>query len=124
MPIEWEIKKTPGGATYSRAVASGRITMADVEKLKRDSAPGGPIHGLPSVSINDPNMVLDTDARRAFSEMVADDPKARYGVVVTSSPMRVMMGFVLRLSGRATTTRLFADEAEATRWVTEPLESR
>jgi hypothetical protein len=122
MPIVWEIKQTPGGKPYSRSVATGRITMEDVNKLKVESAPGGPIHGLSSVSINAPDMVIEPDARRAFSDMVNVSQSGHYALVVTSAPMRVMMTFILRLSGKATNTQLFADEASATAWVAEKLD--
>lgn len=122
MPIVWELKQTPGGKTYSRSVATGRITMEDVNRLKLESGPGGPIHGLSSVSINAPDMVIEPDARRAFADMVNLSQSGHYALVVTSAPMRVMMTFVLRLSGRAANTQLFGDEAAATAWVVEKLD--
>lgn len=124
MPIVWEIKQTPGGNKYSRSVATGRITMADVHQLQTESGPGGPIHGLSSVSINSPDMVIEPDARRAFSDMVAVSQSGFYALVVTSAPMRVMMTFILRISGKASNTQLFGDEASATAWVAEKVDKR
>lgn len=124
MPITWEIKKTPGGMPYSRSTASGHITMDDVTKLKQVSAPGGAIHGLSSVAINQPDMVIEPEARRAFADMVAESQGGHYALVVSSAPMRVMMGFILRISGRASNTQIFGDEAAATAWVAEKLDKR
>ena len=124
MPIAWEIRQTPGGKKYSRSVATGRITMADVHRLQEETAPGGPIHGLSSVSINAPDMVIEPDARRAFSDMVAVSQAGYYALVVTSAPMRVMMTFILRISGKASNTQLFGDEASATAWVAQKVDAQ
>ncbi len=124
MPIAWEIKHSPGGTPYTRSVATGRITMDDVAQLKQHSSPGGAIHGLSSVSINTPEMVIEPDARRAFADMVNLSQSGHYALVVTSAPMRVMMTFILRISGKAANTQLFSDEAAATAWVVEKLDKR
>lgn len=124
MPIAWEIRKTPGGMPYSRSVAKGRITMEDVLQLKQVSSPGGALYGLSTVTVNEPDMSLEPDARRAFADMLEQSPNTFLALVVPSAPMRVMMTFVMRMSGKADTTKLFGDEASATKWIFENVDKR
>lgn len=124
MPINWEIKTTPGGKQYSRSVAKGRITMEDVLRLKEVSGPGGTLYGVSTVTVNEPDMSLEADARRAFADMLEQAPNTYLALVVPSAPMRVMMTFVMRMSGKAATTKLFGDEASATQWVVENVDKR
>ncbi len=118
MPITYEIRSTPGGRKYSRSAAAGRITMDDVRMIQDAAKPGGPMDGLPSLTVNSADLAIDPDARKAFSDMVRDVKEDYFSaMVVTSAPMRVMMGFILRVTGRAENMRFFNDEAAAVEWL-------
>ena len=46
------------------------------------------------------------------------------GIVLNSAPLRVVMSFVIRVSGSSDFTKFFSTEEEAKAWVIERLDSR
>lgn len=122
MPISFAAAKTPQGKPYLRTVSSGVVTAADAQSLTTTLAPGQPLAGLPILSLVDPGATFSAEARQAFTAIGGEGAAAMpVAVVVSSAPMRVMLGFIIRLSGAAAATRFFGKEEEALAWLEEKL---
>ncbi len=123
MAIRWSEETLSNGQKYVRTVQQGRVTKEDAELLMEQLGPGKPLFGLPLLSIMEPGADLDNEARKVFTTPTGADAGAahslRIAIVVSSAPLRVMMQFVIRVSGSAEFTRFFNNEASAAAWLGE-----
>ena len=118
MPITHSMKQSGAGESFVRTHQTGKVTGADAKHFMHLIAPGQPLHGLPVLAVLESGSELDADARKMFSAMGDPAAKAaRVAVVVSSAPLRVMMSFVIRMSGSNDSTRFFTNEAEAQSWL-------
>jgi hypothetical protein len=108
-----------------RTVSSGDVTAADEQALNKAISPGGPFANLPILGMVEPGTNYSAEARKAFTFGAnTGGPVLPIAVVVTSAPLRVMLGFVIRISGAAESTRFFAVESEALAWLDEKLSAK
>lgn len=124
MPMTWSSRQTPGGRSYLRTASSGLVTDADTQNFSGVIAPGGP-HYLNSVlAIVEPGTEFSPEARKAFMGMGAVEvgPKVYVAVVVSNAALRVLLSFVIRMSGAVSSTRFFDGEDAAARWLHESLD--
>ncbi|MDP1828838.1 MAG: hypothetical protein Q8L48_36595 [Archangium sp.] len=126
MPMTFAPSKTPNGHPILRMVSSGEVTAADADNLTRSVTPGGPWENLPLLAIVEAGASFSAEARQAFTRSNDDKTKKRMpvAVVVTSAPLRVMLSFVVRMSGAAGHTRFVSSEAEALSFLDEKLAER
>lgn len=116
--------KTPKGKTYLNLFSSGDVSATDAEALMKDIAPGMPNANLPILAIVAEGAKFSPEARQAFTKMNSGDAQqAPVAVVVSSAPLRVMLGFIIRLSGASAVTKFFGAEADALAWLEEKLAS-
>lgn len=104
MTIEASVSQLPSGREYVRMVSSGHVTGDEARALAARLLSGGD---------------RSSEARKAYGSLngAAGDTPQSVAVVTSSAPLRVLMSFVLRISGAAQHTRLFGDEAAALAWL-------
>ncbi|PZR08679.1 MAG: hypothetical protein DI536_24585 [Archangium gephyra] len=119
MSMTWTLEKPPGGRNYLRTVSSGTVTAEDVKTFAAAIQPGQPFFNTAILSVMEPGTDFTPQARKMFGEMggAAGATRPPTAVVVASAPMRVLISFVLKVSGAAEATRFFANEPEAQRWL-------
>lgn len=126
MPITFTVHETPKGNRYVRTHSFGVVTGEDAEAMMSQMRPGQPLEGVGVLSIADDGTDLRPEARRVFTETPAEGGsqlRKPIGIVLTSAPLRVMMSFVIRVSGSSSYTKFFAKEEEAKAWIIEKLDS-
>ncbi len=120
MPLSFSTAKTPKGREYRRVVASGVVSADDALTLNRDIASGGPFERHPILGVVESGADFSAEARQALTSGGKDGKDSNQtAIVVNSAPLRVMLTFVVRISGGAATTRFFAAEAPALAWFDE-----
>lgn len=119
MTIEASVSQLPSEREYVRMVSSGHVTGDEARALAARLLSGGDLAGRPMLSIMDGKVDLSSEARKAYGSLngAAGDTPQSVAVVTSSAPLRVLMSFVLRISGAAQHTRLFGDEAAALAWL-------
>ncbi len=123
MPMNVTKAKTPKGHTYLKIHSSGDVTAADADALNKTLVPGGENADLAIFATVDSGAKFSPEARQAFTQTnntKVENPKP-VAIVVTSAPLRVMLSFVIRMSGSAGNTRFFANEAAALAFIEEKL---
>lgn len=121
MPMTITPSKTPKGKPYLRMMSSGDVSAADGEGLTKTIAPGSPLANMAILGMVADGARFSPDGRHAFTRSGAmDEGQAPVAVVVNSAPLRVMLTFVIRISGAA--TRFFNSETDALAWLDEKLE--
>lgn len=125
MPLIFSPAVTSKGHAYLRTVSSGQVTEADANGLNAVVAVGARHAGLPILGLVEPGATFSAEARKAFTsgndgtnDMTDLKPVA---IVVSSAPLRVMLGFIIRISGASGATRFFSAEADALAWIDEKL---
>ena len=123
MPMDVKKSKTPKGQTYLKIHSHGDVTAADAEALNKSMLPGAENADLAILATVDSNAKFSPEARSAFTRSggnTNENPKP-VAVVVTSAPLRVMLSFIIRMSGAASNTRFFGTEPEALTYIEEKL---
>lgn len=123
MPMDITKAKTKKGHTYLRIHSHGDVTAADAEALNKSMVPGAENADLAIFATVDSGAKFSPEARSAFTRTNAntvENPKP-VAIVVTSAPLRVMLSFIIRMSGAAVNTRFFANEGEALGFIEEKL---
>lgn len=125
MPIVAEVKKSPGGAPYVRAESHGPVSLADAHQLMDPLRPGGAHHAYGLMAVVTAGSEFSPEARKVFgmSDPERNAKNVPTAMVVASAPLRVMMGFVFRMAGAMSRTRVFASEAEANAWMFSKLDA-
>lgn len=115
MPMTLTKERTQLGHAFLRIHSSGDVTAADAEVLTRAMAPGAEYTDLAVLGVVEPGTKYSPEARQALTKMQGgsgENPKP-VAIVVTSAPLRVMLSFIIRISGVAAHTRFFSDEVPA-----------
>lgn len=122
MTMTYDLFKTAKGHTVVRIVSSDDVTADQANKLNADMAAGAKFANLPILALVEPGANFSPEARKAFTSQQggATNPVA---IVVNSAPLRVMLTFIIRISGAAAATRFFSSEAEAQAWLDEKLQA-
>lgn len=125
MPINFTVQQTPQGKTYVRTHSFGVVTGEDAEGMMVQLREGGQYYGCGVLSVSDDGTELKAEARRVFTENPtnsAQQHRAPVAIVLTSAPLRVMMSFVIRVSGSSPYTKFFGAEDEAKAWLHQRLD--
>ena len=121
MPIQVSLEQFPDGRRYGRTVSTGKLSGRDADEINRRTAPGGDLEGAPLLSVMEGSVEMDPEARKAFSAMNAASAKSakqpKIALVTPNAPMRVMLSFVLRITGSGGHMKFFSNEAEALAWL-------
>lgn len=122
MPMTFSAATTPGGHACLRTVSKGEVTAEDAQALHKAISPGGPFSGKPILGMVERGATFSAEARKAFTFAASPgDVPVPVAVVVSSAPLRVMLGFVIRIAGSAAHTQFFAEEGEAVAWLDSKL---
>ena len=123
MPITIAKAKSPKGHEYARMISSGEVTAVDAENVYAKYSPTGAFYDMGILALVDPGAKFSPEARQVFTKAgggPAANPKP-VAIVVTSAPLRVLLSFIIRMSGAAGNTRFFANEGEALAFIDEKL---
>lgn len=124
MPIQMTVEHFADGRRYGRTVSTGKVSASDVSELLRRTGPGGDLAGTALLSVMEGGVELDPEARKAFAAMNAASAKGgqqgKIALVTPSAPLRVLLSFVLRVTGGAVSMKFFSNEAEAMTWLERP----
>lgn len=125
MPITRQLYRTPGGHTVLRTVTSGQIQEDEAIEMMRTLQKGGEHHGRALLSFTEPDADISAAARKAFTESRRMDEEIASAIVITSTSMRVMLNFMLRVAGGGAgqKMRTFNDEATAVKWLDDHLDA-
>jgi hypothetical protein len=126
MPMKLKKEKTPGGHEYLRIHSSEDVTDADAAALTRAMAPGAEFANLAVLGVVEAGTRYSPEARQALTKMqggAGDDPKP-VAIVVTSAPLRVMLSFIIRISGASRYTRFFGNEPAGVEFIDEQLSGK
>jgi len=119
MPITFAVSQLPSGARCVRLECRGAITKEEAEALSKEIGIGGPLYGIPILSLTQGVVSVSAEARQVFARHrdlgVQPDWTA---VVVASALMRVTANFLMRVN-KVKKQRLFSTEAEAVQWLEE-----
>lgn len=123
MPLIITPHKTPKGKDYVRFYSSGDVTAEDAAGMNKLIAPGMPMSNKAILAVVESGAKFSPEARQAFTKGNAQtDASANpVAIVVTSAPLRVMLSFIIRMSGAAAYTRFFANEPDALAFIEEKL---
>lgn len=125
MPLTFTVEKSPRGRTFVRTVSSGAVTADDAKHFIAAIGQQQPLSGAPILAIVESGADLAPEARKAFTSMGGDpEQQVPVAVVVTSAPLRVLLTFVIRMSGAALGTKFFGNEVEAKRWLVDTLDTQ
>ncbi len=121
MTMTYDTFKTTKGRTALRIVCSDDVTAEQANKLNADMAPGAKFANLPILALVAQGANFSSEARKAFTSQQggASNPVA---IVVNSAPLRVMLTFIIRISGAAAATQFFSSEEAALAWLEEKLQ--
>lgn len=121
--IEVTLGQTPAGRELVRMRSSGEVSAADAESIKPLVGQGGKWEGKPILAVIEKGANYSPEARQAFGSFggVKDSKPIPVAVVVGSAPLRVMLTFVIRISGAGDWTRFFGTEAEALAWLDQSI---
>ena len=120
MTMTYDLFKTAKGRTLLGIVSDGDVTVEQVNTLNADMAPGAKFANLPILALVKAGANFSSEARKAFTNQQggATNPVA---IVVNSAPLRVMLAFIIRISGAASATQFFSSEGAALAWLEEKL---
>lgn len=125
MPITFTAHQTPKGKPYVRTHSFGVVTGEDAETMMAKMREGAPYYGAGVLSVADTGTDMKPEARRIFTESPGTEGsklRAPVAIVLNSAPLRVLMGFVIRVSGSSPYTKFFSNEDEAKAWIIERLD--
>lgn len=112
--MTWSVD--PGG-TLALVRGTGLISGAEAEELNARTLEGGDLFLVPVIVIAEPGVELSGEARQAFGAVDRRGRSAPVGIVTANAPLRVLVGFLLRISRAPASVKVFATEAEARAFV-------
>ena len=121
MPISIERTKTPRGHPFLLMRSSGDVTSADAAAMFESIALGTPNDGLAILALVEGGTKYSLAARQAFTKGGNKMVTIRVALVVNSVPLRVILSFIMRMSGASRNTRFFGNEPAALAWLDETL---
>jgi hypothetical protein len=123
MPMTIAKAKTAKGHEYLKIHSFGDVTAADAEALNKTLVPGGENADRAILASVAAGAQFSPEARQAFTRTNGnntENPKP-VAIVVTSAPLRVMLSFIIRMSGAAANTKFFGNEADALAFIEEKM---
>jgi hypothetical protein len=109
----------PCGSPCVRLECVGVISGEEAAQMMAVIGEGGTMFGVPMLIQTERQKSLSPEARSLFSKgFDSRNEQAGCGVVVINPLLRVTINFVTRVTGNRK-VKLFASEAEATRWLDE-----
>ncbi len=119
MPISLVPAQTRSGHFYLRTVSTGEVNAADAVKLNEAISPDGKWPDLPILGLVESGASFSSEARQALTAGKTSTGQGTkpVAIVVTNAPLRVMLSFVIRISGAVESTRFFSTEAHALGWL-------
>lgn len=125
MPMTITTAKSPTGFHYLRVLALGTVTVDDAVALNATIKAGGPHATTPILGLVESGAEFSAEARQALTSGGKREGEGnKTAIVVTSAPLRVMLTFVVRISGGAETTRFFSAEGAALAWLEDTVKAR
>ena len=119
MPFHITTITLPCGSPCVRLECVGVVNKEDADQMMAVIGEGGTMFGVPMLIQSERQKSLSPEARSVFSKgFDSRDEQAWCGVVVLNSLLRVTINFVIRVTGNRK-VKMFASEAEATRWLDE-----
>ena len=119
MPFTITTITLPCGSPCVRVESIGVVSKEDADQMMAVIGEGGTMFGVPMLIQTERQKSLSPEARRTFSEgFDSRNEQAWCGVVVINPLLRVTINFMTRVNGNRK-VRMFASEAEATRWLDE-----
>lgn len=119
MTVRTTLEKSPDGLEYVRMVSSGVVSAEEARGFIARVLPGGDLTGRPILAVMEGKVDLHPEARKAYGAMGKTDvekPRA-VAVVTANAPLRVMLSFVLRITGSGDHTKFFGNEPDALAWL-------
>src|SRR4051812_45403799 len=117
MPMLISKAKTTKGNEYVRMHSSGEVNAADAESMNKTISPGSAMADMAILGLVEPGTSYSPEARQAFTKSGGGTKPV--AIVVTGAPLRVMLTFVVRMSGAAANTKFFSNEPDALSWIDE-----
>src|SRR5262245_4278544 len=119
MPLIATLSQLPSGARCIRLEGRGDITKEDAEAVSKELGAGGPLHGIPILTLTRDVRSVSAEARHVFASRVDPSAPATWTAVVVTNPViRVSTNFAMRFT-KVKRQRLFKTEAEAVQWLEE-----
>ena len=124
MPMIINTAKAPAGFEYLHVLASGVVTVEDALALNSKIKDGGPHATTPILGVVESGADFSPEARQALTVGGKRQGEGnKTAIVVTSAPLRVMLTFVVRISGGADTTKFFSAKEPALSWLEETVKA-
>jgi hypothetical protein len=117
-------ERTPRGHHYVRMHSSGVVSAADADALSQRMAQGSEFSNQPILAIVERGTEYSPEARQSFTQLGKGNAETEHepiAIVVFSAPMRVMLSFIIRITGNAPYTRFFGAEPDALAWLEDQL---
>ena len=123
MPMLITKMTTPKGHDIVRMESSGGIVAADAEAMTKLLAhPDFADRAI--LALVDHGARFSPEARQTFTKTNTKLNAKPVAIVVSSAPLRVMLSFIIRMSGVAATTRFFSSETDAMAFIEEKLDAQ
>jgi hypothetical protein len=116
MPYETTLFQLPCGAQACRLEVSGELALEETREILQTLVSGGRLFGMPLLILSQKLDSITSDARAAIAEAGRHQAERWEAAVVTSTVIRVIVNFIMRIQGRKK-TKLFTTEAEALQWL-------
>ena len=119
MPFTITTITLPCGSPCVRVESIGVVSKEDAAQMFAVIGEGGTMFGVPMLIQTERQKSLSPEGRSLFSKgFDSPDKQAWCGVVVINPLLRVTINFMVRMNGNRK-VKMFAGEAEATRWLDE-----
>ncbi|MBL9039118.1 MAG: hypothetical protein JNG84_11420 [Archangium sp.] len=119
MPVTFERRVTASGRPYTRVHPTGVVGLPEAELFVERVQPGGVDGDVPLLIVaTDPLLELRSETRKILASKVLSGRRPHSATVLTRAPLRVVMGFLLRIIGNAEKMHFFSDERAAHAWLT------
>jgi hypothetical protein len=118
MPCDHSTFELPDGRRCARLDWSGFVSAEEADAALALSESGGPLYGLPVLSVALKMTGMSPEARAIFSSPRRNALSQKLALVTADPVIRVTANFVFRIQ-RNKSQRHFRSEAEAVAWLTE-----
>jgi len=117
MTIRWQPHRTERGLDLVYMWATGSITKAEAEEHTRRTSAGGDLFTTPILIVADTGAGVSPEARQVYGSSNFKERQVPGAIVAPGAPLRVLVSFLLRVSGAAGNTRVFSNQADAVAWL-------
>ena len=119
MPLDISETRTPAGKPLLLVQATGVVTGTQAQVLVDDVAKGGPHADWPIYCKIAKGTEYTPEARKT---MTAGGTYPCCAILVTSSVLKTLVNFMMRVTGSDPRARMFSTEAEAMAWIDRVLQ--